>query len=378
MVTVAPIASVGAWLVRLPLGRPLRFESGTWRHWHFVVVRVRTADGLEGAAYTHLGEVPIDLTVTGLVAPDLAGRELGDLAGVAERASQLASPPLADIVRPAASLVEVCLWDIAAQAAGLPLWRLLAPEAARSSIPVMVVEHRRDDDTPEAFAARVAMHAAQGVPAVKLKHYGDVADTTARLAAVRDAAGPGLDLVVDVGWAWRDVDAAIRTTREWQGHGIAWIEDPFPPECVTDAARLRAAVEAPIGIGDGVTSVDLARRLVDGGAVDVLRVDATTMGGIAGVARLVGEAGDAGVRVSPEIFAEVHQHLSAALPAMLGVEVYSAESRVWPAGLFVGAEALTWQSGGSLELPTAPGSGLAIDWDAVDRNAIRSSSYPGS
>lgn len=374
--TVAPIASVGAWLVRLPLGKPLRFESGTWSHWHFVVVRVRTADGREGAAYTHLGEVPIDLTVTGLVAPDLAGRELGDLDGVAERASELASPPLADIVRPAASLVEVCLWDIAAQAAGLPLWRLLAPEAARASIPVMVVEHRRDADTPEAFAARVAGHAARDVPAIKLKHYGDVADTTARLAAIREAAGPALELVVDVGWAWRDVDAAIRTTREWEGYGIAWLEDPFPPERVADAARLRAAVEAPIGIGDGVTSVDLARRLVEAGAVDVLRVDATTMGGISGVARLVAEARDAGVKASPEIFAEVHQHLAAAWPAMLGVEVYSAESRVWPAGEFVSAEALTWKGDGALALPTAPGSGLVIDWDAVERHAIRSSSYP--
>jgi L-alanine-DL-glutamate epimerase-like enolase superfamily enzyme len=376
--TVAPIASVEASLVRLPLGRPLRFESGSWSHWYYAVARVTTADGAVGTAYTHIGEVPVDVMVTGLVAPELVDREVGDLEGVAERCARLASPPLADIVRPAASLVEVCLWDIAAQAARVPLWRLLAPEPACPEIPVMIVEHRRDDDTPEAFAARVAEHAARGASAVKIKHYGDAADTAARLAAIRTATGPALELVVDVGWAWTDVESAVTLARAWEGHGLAWIEDPFPPERVDDAVRLRAAIDAPIGIGDGVSSIDLARRLVERGAVDVHRVDVTTMGGIAGVARLVSAAGDAGVRVSPEIFAEVHQHLAAAWPAVVGVEVYSTESRVWAADEFVRPGALRVSESGALVLPDAPGSGLAIDWDAVERHALRSSRYPDS
>ena len=376
MTSAPTIASVGAWLVRLPLARPLRFESGTWSHWNFVVVRVRAADGAEAAAYTHIGEIPFDLVVTELVAPDLVGRELGDLAAVTDRAAFLASPPLADIVRPAASLVEVCLWDIAAQVEGRPLWQLLAPEPARRTIPVMVVEHRLESDTPEAFATRVAAHVANGVSAVKLKHYGDADDTAARLAAIRDVVGPALDLVVDVGWAWRDVEAAVRTARMWEGHDLAWIEDPFPPERVEDAARLRAAVSAPIGIGDGVVSPDLARRLIDHGAVDVLRVDVTTMGGIAGVARLASEARDAGVQLSPEILAEVHQHLAAAWPAVTGVEIYSPESGVWPAGAFVKPGALKWEHAGALALPAARGSGLAVDWRAVEQLSLRSSRYP--
>jgi L-alanine-DL-glutamate epimerase-like enolase superfamily enzyme len=107
-------------------------------------------------------------------------------------------------------------------------------------------------------------------------------------------------------------------------------------------------------------------------------VDVTTMGGIAGVARLVSAAGDAGVRVSPEIFAEVHQHLAAAWPAVVGVEVYSTESRVWAADEFVRPGALRVSESGALVLPDAPGSGLAIDWDAVERHALRSSRYPDS
>ena len=376
MTPVPPIASVEAALVRLPLPQPLHFEAGSWSHWYYAVARVTTADGAVGSAYTHIGEVPVDVMVTELVAPALVERAAGDLEGAAESFARLASPPLADVVRPAASLVEVCLWDIAAQAAGVPLWKLLAPEPARSELSVMIVEHRRDGDTPEAFAARVAVLAAEGASAVKIKHYGDAADTTARLAAIRTAVGPALELVVDVGWACTDVESAVALARAWEGHGLAWIEDPFPPEWVDEAVRLRSAVAAPIGIGDGVTSVDLARRLIESGAVDVLRVDVTTMGGVVGVARLVRAAADAGVRVSPEIFAEVHQHLAAAWPGVLGVEVYSAESRVWAADEFVRPGALRWSQGGGFTLPEAPGSGLALDWDAVARHAVRSSRYP--
>ncbi len=258
----------------------------------------------------------------------------------------------------------------------MPLWKLLAPEPARSELPVMIVEHRRDGDTSEAFAARVAVLAAEGASAVKIKHYGDAADTTARIAAIRAAVGPALELVVDVGWACTDVESAVALARAWEGHGLAWIEDPFPPEWVDEAVRLRSAVAAPIGIGDGVTSVDLARRLIRSGAVDVLRVDVTTMGGVAGVARLVRAAADAGVRVSPEIFAEVHQHLAAAWPGVLGVEVYSAESRIWAADEFVRPGALRWSQGGGFTLPEAPGSGLALDWDAVARHAVRVVALP--
>src|SRR4029079_12304822 len=106
------------------------------------------------------------------------------------------------------------------------------------------------------------------------------------------------------------------------------------------------------------------------------RVDVTTMGGIAGVARLVQEAQEAGVQVSPEIFAEVHQHLAAAWPVVTGAEVYSSDSGIWAADEFVRSGALGWSERSSLLLPAAAGSGLAVDWGAVERHSIRASRYP--
>jgi L-alanine-DL-glutamate epimerase-like enolase superfamily enzyme len=371
-----PVASVESWLVRLPISRPVHFSSGTWDRWNYVVARVRTSDGEEGCAYGFLGEIPVDLMVTELVAPAVVGAELGDLRLVGEACAQAAGPPLVDLVRPAASLVEVCLWDLAAQDAGIPLWRLIAPEAARRDVPVMLVEHRRAGDTPAAFAERVAALARDGVHSVKVKHYGDAAETAARLAAIRTLVGRELELVVDVGWQWRELSIARSELRDWEQHELAWIEDPFPPGQVEDAASLRASIETPIGIGDLVTSVALAERLIDRGAVDVLRVDVTTMGGIAGVERLVRLAASAGVELSPELLAEVHQHTAFAWPQVRGVELYSPASGVWSGDAFVRPTALAFAGAGRIEAPEAAGSGLELDWDAVERHAVRSSRYP--
>ncbi len=74
MTPVPSIASVEAALVRLPLPQPLRFEAGSWSHWYYAVARVTTADGVVGSAYTHIGEVPVDVMVTELMAPALVER----------------------------------------------------------------------------------------------------------------------------------------------------------------------------------------------------------------------------------------------------------------------------------------------------------------
>src|SRR5207253_1302119 len=119
----------------------------------------------------------------------------------AERCANAAGPPLCDLVRPAASLVEVCLWDIVSQEEGVPLWQLLRTSSkSRSVVPVMLVEHSRENDSPRSFALRVAALSEAGVDTIKLKHYGDAEETRSRLSAIRDIAGYELELVVDVGW----------------------------------------------------------------------------------------------------------------------------------------------------------------------------------
>ena len=374
--TGSKIASVEAALLRLPLRQPITFPSGTWSSWSYVVTRVRTVDGNEAAAYGFLGEIPVDLMITELIGPALVGLDTIDLRSVAERGARAAGPPLADVVRPAASLVEVCLWDLAARASGVPLWQLLAPQPARREVPVMFVEHRRPDDTPDTFAERVADLAGSGVRAVKIKHYGDAAETAARLAAIRTVAPESLDLVVDVAWVWPELESALNEARAWEEYRLAWIEDPFPPDRVEEAARLRAAIATPLAIGDLVTSLDLAERLIRQEAVDLLRVDVTTMGGVAGVERLATLAGSAGVELSPELFAEVHQHLAFAWPQVRGIEIYSPESGVWSADAFVRPSTPTFDSLGRVIAPTSPGSGLEVDWDFVERTATRYSRYP--
>jgi L-alanine-DL-glutamate epimerase-like enolase superfamily enzyme len=343
--------------------------------WHFAVVRVQAVSGREAAAYSFLGEVPTDLIITELVAPLLIGHGDEDLRSVGDRCVLAAGPPLRDVVRPAASLVETCLWDLASQERGLPLWSLLVSEPTRNTAPVMVVEHRRDEDTVHSFAARIAAHTSEGFEIVKIKHYGKAVETRERLAAIRDLVGDEVDLVVDAGWSWPDSEVAVAEASSWDDFRLAWIEDPFSPERVRDAAQLRRAIASPIAVGDMVTSVDLAERLIIEEAVDGLRVDVTMMGGFAGVERLAHLAATRDVWLSPELSIETHQHLAFACPGVREVETYAPDS-VWRGDVFVQPGALKYDGPGRLLPPTNPGSGLTIDWAAVHEHAKRYSRYP--
>ena len=375
MIDCPTLATVEAWLVPLPLRRPVQFAATTWTTWNYVVIRVRDVDGRVGSAYAFKGEVPLDLMVTELVGPAVVGRQLGDLRSVSERCAQLAGPPMCDVVRPAASLVEVCLWDIAGQSRSLPLWAVLQPQPVRSSVSVMLVEHRRDGDTATAFAERVATLVDDGIEIVKIKYYGDGKVTAAVLAAIRSAAGERLDIVVDVGWAWTTLDQAIGDANLWAEHRLAWIEDPFPPYRIRETARLREATGVPVGVGDAITSIDLAERLIEDGAVDILRVDVTTLGGVAGLERLAEIARPARVELSPELCAEVHQHMAFALPEVRGVEMYTKGSGVWSGDALIRPGALRFERG-NLIPPDRPGSGLDVDWDATRQHAVRYSRFP--
>ena len=66
------------------------------------------------------------------------------------------------------------------------------------------------------------------------------------VGALRQAIGPGPDIMVDAGNGVRwDVDTAIRTTRRMEAFGIKWIEEPLHPSNVAGHQELKARTRNP-------------------------------------------------------------------------------------------------------------------------------------
>ena len=124
-----------------------------------------------------------------------------------------------------------------------------------------------------------------------------------RVRALLDAH-PDLVLSLTEREPWDTVDlvatgqADVGVVHSWGDVPLAWLEDPMPPENVTACARLARLLPAPVGYGDEITDEHLLARLVEAEAMRVVRVDATTIGGITGAVRAVGMAVRAGATIA--------------------------------------------------------------------------------
>jgi L-alanine-DL-glutamate epimerase-like enolase superfamily enzyme len=336
----------------------------------FVVVRVETEGGLTSGLCSLSRGAPVDLVVLDNLAGAVLGSDPRDVPATLERL-RAATVALGHdgMVQRGISLLDVALWDLKAQAAGLPLWRMLG--GFRTEVPVMVVAgYPRGDESPDAFAGRVA-EAAHGYQAVKLARAGDDETMARRVAACRAALGDGVEIVIDAAWALRGVPEAMALARAVEPYGVRFLEDPFPAGQAASYAELRAKSPVPIGAGDEVSQVETLAQLVDAGGVDVLRVDGMTLGGVSALLDVWVHARRRGIpRISPHIAPELHQHVAFAFGEVAFVEMFPPGSPFFGVDKLVEPTSLDLRDG-TLHAPTAPGVGMRIDWDAVEHLALR-------
>ncbi len=152
---------------------------------------------------------------------------------------------------PALAAVDLALWDLAGQRMGRPVAQLLAQDALSA-----VAVHRTIGGVAPATAGQVAADAiADGFSAFKVKvglregapdggpRPADLAGDVARVAAVRDAAGPSARIKVDANGAW-SVEEALEAIARLTAAPLAVAAVEEPVSGGEDWMQLRAALAA--------------------------------------------------------------------------------------------------------------------------------------
>jgi len=366
------VTEVRATTLDVPLPRPIvmgeiRFESR-----EYLVVEVVTDDGRTGIGFGMTRNSPAASIVHRTLRPILLGADPLLTEQLWER-MYYRNLPMGQrgVFMRALSAVDIALWDLKAQAAGLPLWQLLG--GFREQVPVLVAGgYPASDRSLGDLEAEMADYVARGFRMVKIAA-GELAEDTARLVAARRGLGDDVELAYDAHWAWRDLLTTVPVVRTWDDLRVLFIEDPFPSEQVALAGTLRDATGCRLALGeDGVGRWAFQDVLVRS-RPDVLRIDATAMGGISEAVKVCALAGTLSIPVLPHVFPEVHQHLSAAFAGMLAVELtdraYETETLYRLFRRWVRVE------DGVLRAPDEPGLGVELDPGAVERYAVRELSY---
>jgi D-arabinonate dehydratase len=271
------------------------------------------------------------------------------------------------LVMRALSAVDIALWDIKGQVAGLPLYTLLGGH--RDVVPALASGGQAVEDGVEALAHEMAGYAAAGYAMVKMSA-GTLApeEDLRRVQAARAAIGPQTKLMVDVNGAWSQVKPAIKLARQMAECGLAFIEEPFGPDNLPALKTFSTAIDTPVAVGAAESGRWVFRDLLVAGAADVLRHDATLVGGISEWMKVTALAAAWDVLVLPHHSPEVHAHLAAAVPNAMAVEVSGSENGAVTFGDLV--ENPVSPRHGMVTLPDRPGLGLLWNWKAVERYRV--------
>jgi L-alanine-DL-glutamate epimerase-like enolase superfamily enzyme len=365
------IREVVCFSCRVPLPKPLLVGSATVTHRQYDVVRLRTEEGLDGAAYAFGRGLPIAQIIENALAPVLIGCNSYTPESIRQRLAA-AYWPYAEhgLFAVAASAVDLALWDLMGKRLGAPVADLLGK--LRTEVPICAVGGyiRPGDQNVAALQDEMAACIALGCKAVKLVIGAlEPAVDARRVAAVREVVGTECAIVLDAFRSFKSLEDALRRLRLLEPFDISYVEDPFTESLPSLAGELRRRTGMLIGLGENLNGHRAFQALIESNAVDVVRCDASVVGGVREFMATAALASARGLEISTHVHPNVHVHFGAALTNLhpAGLEYIRPEAGM--DGLHELLETQLEIREGHAVVPTRPGLGLAWNWEAVRRYA---------
>ena len=279
----------------------------------------------------------------------------------------------------ALSAIEQALWDIVGKSLGVPVFDLLGG-ACRDKIRVYANGWSDDTESPDEYADAAKQMVDRGFTALKFDPFPgpwrlyisreDEAAAIDTVYAVREAVGPDIDLLIEVHRRLAPMHA-VRVADAIRDIDPFWFEEPCPAENVDALAEVRSQTDIPIVAGETLYTKAAFRELFEKRAVDIINPDVCNTGGILETKEIAAMAEPYYVGVSPHNYNSVGValastvHVSACIPNFIITE-YWVNFEPVVGDITVGAPQV---DGGYIPLPDAPGLGVDLDEDALERRA---------
>lgn len=365
------IESVDLHHVRMRLKSPFETSFGVEHDRDAVILRLR-AEGVEGWGECVAGAFPgYSYETVGTAwhvleeffVPAILGQDVKDVDDFRSRLESFRGHPLAR------AGLELALWDLLGRVRGASLTTLLG--GVRRTVPVGVSVGIQTD-------ARTLLKVVEGYLAdgyrrvkLKIKPGRDLDD----VRAVR-AAHPELALQVDANSAYtlehRSVFQAMDPL------GLLLIEQPLAEDDLLDHAALQADLRTPICLDESILSLRHARQALDSEACRVINIKPARLGGLAEAVAVHDLCRARGVPVWCGGMLETGigraSNLAlASLPGFILPGDISASDRYYAED--IASPLFTLNSDSTIDVPMAPGLGIAVDPQALARVTLRSASF---
>lgn len=272
----------------------------------------------------------------------------------------------------ALSAIDIALWDIKAQALGVPLYQIMGGLCRDK---VVCYPHVRGA-TREELVEAAKVKAAEGWKFVRFdprpEADGKTFEPSAAVrralgdfAAVREAVGDDVEIIIDLHTRFDPVEA-IRFCRDVEQYRPYFIEDPIRMENFQTFRKLAEHVHVPLAAGEQYATKWEFRQQIEEELIDFARIDLCIVGGITESLKVAHWCEAHSIMLSPHnplgpVSTAAGLHLDLACSNFGVQELARMPGQVLPDLFPVQVEF----SNGHLQPPTRPGLGIVFDEDAV-------------
>jgi muconate cycloisomerase len=383
----APIAKIELHHIALPTRREHKWTGLTEPIGGYVLIKMTDAAGLAGWGEApalkdwggefgrYFGESPgtTILVIQQYLAPAAQGCLPGEIAELHARMDRaIKGFPYAK------AAVEFAAYDLAGKQCGLPVHRLLGG-ASRHRI---AVTHSIGILGFEEAEREVAKVATEGIRTIKIKVGVDPDRDVEMVRRIRETVGPGMALCVDANQGYRTPGEAIRTLRRMERFDLIYFEQPV--EGIERLAEVARAIDVPVMADESAWNAHDVIQIIEKRAAQIVSIYTTKPGGlyrameVAAVARAAGIICNVNGSVETGVGNLANLQLAAAAPAaVLSCVVPVSTPAEAQSGQIAGiyykddliAEPMRYADG-SIELPTGPGMGIAVDEAKIRKYAV--------
>lgn len=330
------------------------------------LLAVATDQGITGHAFLGSAFYPADLDGPSLIRslkPLLLGQNPLDR----ERLGQAMWKRVRTTTVRSIGAVDIALWDIAGQLAGLPVHQLLG--SYRNRVPAYISSAVLPD--AQAYADEARHFQSLQYAAYKIHPPQNWREDVKVCEAVRKAVGDDYLLMLDAAWSY-DYATALRVGEAIQGLSYYWYEDPLADNDIYNYVELRKKLRIPIMATEYPTGgLDSYAPWIKERATDFLRGDVAVKGGITTLMKA------AHLAEAFHLNFELH-HGGNSLNNVANLHVIMALGNteffevLLPAGSqkYGLVEDIDVDSSGHVHAPMAPGIGGQIDFELVGRKKV--------
>lgn len=355
--------------------------GNSWKNWLFVILR--TDDGQYGigegtlngfaktveAAIHELKHLYIGMSVF-----DVETVSLKMIRDVYSDGGQIQGSALAAI--------ETACWDIIGKITGQPLYKLLGGRC-HEKLRCYANGWYRGPRTAENFYEKAKDVVARGYTALKFDPFGSAWRTVEPddfrlsldiIAAVRDAVGPDVDILIE-GHNRFSVHTALQFAEAMAPYKPAWFEAPVPPQNISSLVEVARRSPVPIACGEDFYCREQFAELLKANAVHIIQLEPQFLG-ISASKQICGMVHAHNGVTAPHsaqgpVCSVVCAHLNMATPNFYMHEIFDEFNEPWEEHILTPPLKVNY---GYIELSDRPGLGVDINLEEVHKHPY----HPGN